>query len=447
MIREILHQHKMGKAVGIYSICSSHPFVLRAAMRQALRDNSHLLIESTSNQVDQFGGYTGQTPAQFIAMVREIAQSEKLLADRLIFGGDHLGPNVWQREPATSAMGKARDQIAAYVAAGYRKIHLDTSMRCADDPGGAHSPLAPETIAERAAELCEISEKAFREAAAGDMPPVYIIGTEVPIPGGAQEALSDLAITTPQNARATIEITQKAFYARNLHDAWQRVIGVVVQPGVEFGDDTVVDYHRAKAAELSALIEQYPGLVFEAHSTDYQSRANLRELVEDHFAILKVGPWLTFAMREALFALEMMEQQWLSGSKSVQLSRLREVLNGVMRHQPKYWQHHYHGSDAAIDYALMFSYSDRIRYYWPMPEVQQAIGQLIANLTSHPLPLTLISQFLPTQYQHLREQLITNSPVDIIIDKIMQVTEIYAFATAAANGTAIVTHVNRGENL
>ena len=173
----------------------------------------------------------------------------------------------------------------------------------------------------------------------------------------------------------------------------------------------------------------------------------MRELVEDHFAILKVGPWLTFAMREALFALEMMEQQWLSGSKSVQLSRLREVLNGVMRHQPKYWQHHYHGSDAAIDYALMFSYSDRIRYYWPMPEVQQAIGQLIANLTSHPLPLTLISQFLPTQYQHLREQLITNSPVDIIIDKIMQVTEIYAFATAAANGTAIVTHVNRGENL
>ena len=47
-----------------------------------------------------------------------------------------------------------------------------------------------------------------------------------------------------------------------------------------------------------------PGLVFEAHSTDYQPPESLSRLVIDGFAILKVGPGLTFALREALYALD-----------------------------------------------------------------------------------------------------------------------------------------------
>ena len=85
---------------------------------------------------------------------------------------------------------------------------------------------------------------------------------------------------------------------------------MVVQPGVEFGDDFVLPYRPEAAKELSRFIEDQP-MIYEAHSTDYQTRAALTSLVHGHFAILKVGPGLTFAFREAVFALAMIENEML----------------------------------------------------------------------------------------------------------------------------------------
>ena len=104
---------------------------------------------------------------------------------------------------------------------------------------------------------------------------------------------------------------------------------MVVQPGVEYGDDHIFDYDRAAAAELSRFITTQPGLVYEAHSTDYQTPAALRALVEDHFAILKVGPALTFAYREAVFALELIEREWLAGRPGITLSGVRSALDAI----------------------------------------------------------------------------------------------------------------------
>ena len=118
-------------------------------------------------------------------------------------------------------------------------------------------------------------------------------------------------------------VTKAAFDARGLQSAWSRVIGLVVQPGVEFGDDQVFHYDSKAAADLSAMIEKNDQFVYEAHSTDYQSETGLSNLVRDHYCILKVGPWLTFAYREALFALESMEKELLADS-GVELSELRE---------------------------------------------------------------------------------------------------------------------------
>ena len=182
-LSKILQAHLDGHGNGVYSICSAHPFVLEASMKQALMDESPVLIESTSNQVDQFGGYTGMDPAQFVEYVRSIAQKLDFPMDRLILGGDHLGPNAWSGEVAEEAMTKAEDLIRAYIAAGFTKIHLDTSMRCADDPGDAFTPFDDAIVAERAARLCTVSEAAFQERSSGPKP-LYVIGTEVPIPGG-----------------------------------------------------------------------------------------------------------------------------------------------------------------------------------------------------------------------------------------------------------------------
>jgi D-tagatose-1,6-bisphosphate aldolase subunit GatZ/KbaZ len=295
-ILSLLEQHKRGAQVGLVSICSAHALVIEAAMRLCLPAQQSVLIEATSNQVNQDGGYTGMKPVDFYAYVMAIAEKVGLRAEQVWLGGDHLGPNCWQGDAAEVAMQKSEVLIEQYVRAGFKKIHLDCSMSCSDDP----VPLPPEVCATRAARLCAVAEKAWLTT--GGEAPVYVIGTEVPVPGGAHETLTELAVTTPQDAQNTITAHQVAFERYGLDAVWPRVIALVVQPGVEFDHRHVIDYRPAAAQALSRFIKQDPVLVFEAHSTDYQTQENLARLVRDHFAILKVGPAVTFAMREALWA-------------------------------------------------------------------------------------------------------------------------------------------------
>jgi len=107
IFREILRMNKKGRGVGIYAICSAHETVLKASMLQAKEDNSIVLIESTSNQVNQEGGYTGMTPGNFADYVTGLAQEMELDSNMILLGGDHLGPNTWQHLPAKEAMKRA----------------------------------------------------------------------------------------------------------------------------------------------------------------------------------------------------------------------------------------------------------------------------------------------------------------------------------------------------
>ncbi|NIT59872.1 MAG: tagatose-bisphosphate aldolase, partial [Aliifodinibius sp.] len=245
-IIETIQAHKCGIPVGIYSVCSANPYVLKAAMLQAKRDRTFLLVESTSNQVNQFGGYTGMTPRKFAARIKEIAHLMHFPEENLIFGGDHLGPNPWQNEKSDDAMKKASDLISTCIAAGYSKIHLDTSMPCEDD--AQNTALDAGIVAERAALLCETSENAVKANSPHDIKPLYVIGSDVPPPGGAQEE-SDIHITQVDGVQQTIELTEVAFLNRGLDEAWERVIAIVVQPGVEFGNEWVISYSPQKAKQ------------------------------------------------------------------------------------------------------------------------------------------------------------------------------------------------------
>jgi D-tagatose-1,6-bisphosphate aldolase subunit GatZ/KbaZ len=434
-LSNIVKVHKGGKAVGIYAVCSANPFVLEAAVRQAISDRSFLLIESTSNQVDQFGGYSGMTPTDFAGFVKKIAKRYGFPEDRLILGGDHLGPNVWRNHSADYAMRLAKEQVRAYVEAGYCKIHLDTSMRCGDDPGGENDPLDPETIARRSAELCKVAEETILASSSDDPSslPVYVIGTEVPPPGGSVERIEKIEPTQVQNLKQTIELTRKAFFDLKLESAWERVLAVVVQPGIEFSDTNVVDYDRQKVVGLRDFIAADPQLVFEAHSTDYQTARKLRQMVEDHFAILKVGPALTFAFREAVFALEAVEKEWLGARRGRKLSDLSATVTRVMLDNPGYWEKYYQRNREPGRLSIIYSYSDRIRYYWSHPEVRRSLDVLLSNLSQYPPPLNLISGFLPNQYKAIREGVIRNDPRDIIQHKIQETLSMYADATQARN--------------
>ncbi|GHC15665.1 D-tagatose-bisphosphate aldolase, class II, non-catalytic subunit [Aidingimonas halophila] len=413
----IVDANRQGALRGIYSVCSAHPLVLEAAFDRAVRDDSPLLVEATCNQVNQDGGYTGQTPEDFRQAVLAIAQQRGFEIARLVLGGDHLGPSPWQHLPADQAMANAEAMVAAYAQAGFEKLHLDASMACADDPVA----LDDRVVAERAALLCQAAE-----TAAGDRRSRlrYVIGTEVPTPGGAQEHLDTVEVTSTADLRTTLETHHRIFAASGLSAAWSRVRAVVVQPGVEFGHTEVVDFVPEAAAELSDAITGWPNLVFEAHSTDYQTPAAYRALVAGHFAILKVGPALTFAMREALYALDAIARE----APGIETVDLRTTLERTMTADPRYWQAYYHGSDAEQQFARHFSLSDRIRYYWTRSEIAEELERLFQGLETRPIPPTLISQYLPNQYAAIRAGELADAPRSLVRHRIGETLATYAQA-------------------
>ena len=421
----LLQQHLLrtgadGRRRGIYSVCSAHPWVLRASAEQAKEDGSLLLIEATSNQVNQNGGYTGMKPADFRRFAEEIVDSAGFDRSLLILGGDHLGPNPWRTLDPETAMANALEMVREYAGAGFSKIHLDASMSCR----GEAAVLPDEIVAARAASLCAAAEEAA--SAAGLTGPVYVIGTEVPTPGGATHELQELAATTTAAAQKTLEVHQREFARAGLQSVWDRVLALVVQPGVEFDHDSVVDYSPSKAAALSQWLREQAGtFVFEAHSTDYQRPAAYSELVQDGFAILKVGPALTFAMREALFGLAAMDREL---ADAVAASHLPEVMEETMLASPSSWKPYYSGDAQEQKRLRVYSYSDRMRYYWNDPGVQAAVARLIENLGRLQLPETMLSAYLPRQYERVREGSLKNTAEALIVDKVRDVLRVYAAA-------------------
>jgi len=428
-LNNIIKSQKNGVPKGVYSICSANEYVIEVAMKYALQKEINILIESTSNQVNQLGGYTGMKPLDFANFIFSIASRVKFPKNKIILGGDHLGPNPWKKETSQSAMGKACSMVKEYALAGFSKIHLDASMCLADDLKEKNGTLNPEIIAEREAKLCLETEKVYKNIFGNKtaLLPVYVIGSEVPAPGGTKEAKVNSEITSSFNLKNTIELTKKAFYDLNLESAWERVIAVVVNLGIEFNNKKVFEYNRESVQGLFRIIKKYPNLAIEAHSTDYQSGSALRNMVEDGVAILKVGPALTFAFREALFALCYIEKELFPNKPEIH-SKLIEVLEEMMLENPKYWLDYYKGNEEEKKLARKYSLLDRSRYYWNVPKVKKAVGILFENLKKKKIPLTLISQFMPIQYQSIKDGVIKNNHKELISDNIVRVLDRYYFA-------------------
>ncbi len=430
-LKKIVELQKQGKNVGIYSVCSANGYVIEAAFKRGLSDGSCVLIESTANQCDQNGGYTGMTPADFKKFVLEIADRNGFDRNRIFLGGDHLGPLTFAYKDEAEAMADSVELIRHYVAAGFTKIHIDTSMKVNSDPEDVR--LSDEIIAGRGAHLAKVAEETYKELLERDpeaIPPVYVIGSEVPIPGGAVGAEDNgVQVTKVEDFKNTVAAFEKAFAKEGLDkDVWERVIGVVVQPGVEEKDSGCTEYDREKAKDLMAAIKDFPTLVFEGHSTDYQTKIKLRELVEDGVGILKVGPGLTFAMREAMFALENIEKELIYGTDT-EPSKFAEVLDAEMLKNDKNWKKHYQGTELEIRLKRKYSFSDRCRYYMPTPAVEAAADRLLTNLRTLGIPLNLLSQFMPIQYTKVREGYLKNDPVELIEDRIINTIDEYLYGT------------------
>lgn len=418
---EIVSAQHNGIALGLPSLCSAHPWVLSTAMRTYAKLDKPLLIESTCNQVNQEGGYTGLTPSDFVAYVSSLAKQAGFPKERLLIGGDHLGPYPWRNEKAEIAMQKAQELVKRSVQAGYQKIHLDASMPLGDDT--PTQPLPLEVIAERTARLAQAAFQAAEDVGISSALR-FVIGSEVPLPGGAPAEEAHVTVTDVSTIQETLSAVQATFQKAGLMHLLEQVIALVVQPGVEFGDDFVLEYQPHNAQALARWIESQASLVFEAHSTDYQTRENLCAMVRDHFAILKVGPALTFAFRQAVFALAHIEEHLCASEEQ---SHLWQVIEQVMLENPQYWKNYYDGPPREQALRRKFSLSDRIRYYWSNPSIQIALETLLSNLKDKTIPIGLLKQYCP--HLHISQTSVASPlPRQIIEASIRSVLEDYLSA-------------------
>ena len=425
-LQVMMDRRRNGEKIGIPSYCSANKYVLEAALKRAKKLNRPTLIEATANQVNQFGGYTGMLPIDFknfvMGMAKELGVDESLV----ILGGDHLGPLTWVNETEAEAMAKSEELVRQFVLAGFTKIHLDTSMKLGDD--SKEEMHATEVIARRGVKLYKVCMEAYDEllkTSPDAMRPVFIFGSEVPIPGGAQEEEEGISVTKPEAFRDTVDTYKRIFAEEGVEDAWSDVIAVVVQPGVEFGDAQVFYYDSEAATALTDSLKDYPEIVFEGHSTDYQSKKCLKAMVEDGIAILKVGPALTFGLREALFTLDKIEEALVPEEKR---AHFVDVLEEVMLANPKNWQKHYHGTEEELAFARKYSFSDRARYYIGEEKVQNSIDKLLANLDETGIPMSILHQYLPKQYDKVVAGELENKPVELIKDGVVLYMEDYEYA-------------------
>jgi len=378
ILQQLRADHLAGRRGGLFAVCSSHRAVLEAAVALARDHGRPLLVEATANQVNQFGGYTNMTPQAFASSLRAMAAAMNFPQEDLLLGADHLGPYAWKNEPAAAAMAKAVELARQCVAAGFRKLHLDAGFGCCDDPPQG---LPVETVAARTAVLCRAAETAAGRRPAGTPRPLYVIGAEVPAPGGTLANPEEVDVTQPGDVAEFIALTESHFQKAGLPGAWERLLAVIVQPGVEFGNFSIARYAPAKARALSAYHQKLPGIMtYEIHSTDYQAPESLARMVNDHFTLLKAGPCLTNAFREAVFALEDIETEHLKSRRGAVRSDIRRVLEHVMTAAPEHWRSHYRGMDDELRRMRCSSMLDRIRYYWGHPDVQAALARLHANL-------------------------------------------------------------------
>lgn len=371
VLRDIIKRNRAGQTVAIPSVCSSQPDVILASLLRAQTLDRPIVIEATSNQVNQDGGYTGMRPADFMAFVNGIAKDAGVDRDRIQFGGDHLGPQAWRNENPDSAMAKAHALVAGYVQAGFTKIHLDCSEGCADES----AQLDDEVTSRRSADLARTCANL-----ADDL--MFVVGTEVPPPGGARaDESGEIAATSPDAARATLAIHMDRF-----GDMAPQIGGLVVQPGVEFSPMQTHHLPMTKDPKLIQAIADWPLVCLEAHSTDYQHPQVFPRLAELGFAFQKVGPALTHAYRQALYSLDIVRNFSINGDHN-----LPNVLETAMLDNPQYWQGHYQGDADQLKQQRHFGLADRIRYYWPVQTVKIAVQQLVDDLP-HQIPDPILWQ-------------------------------------------------------
>ncbi|PMQ01042.1 MAG: hypothetical protein CBR30_08090 [Dictyoglomus sp. NZ13-RE01] len=391
----------------LISICTSNFKVLESVFRYFKEKDTYFLIESTSNQVNQFGGYTGLKPKDFVYKINNLSQ--KFSFNKFFIGLDHGGTYPWRNLEISSAMQNAKTLIKESVESGYRKIHLDASY-----PLRGELSLSIEEIVKREVELLIIAEETAQNY---NMNPIYVIGTDVPRPGGN---ISEKPKVTPNSEiYEMIDAFKKELSKNSLDKVWDRIVAIVVNLGIEFGDENIYEYSSEETKELITVLDSNKDLVFEAHSTDYQPLKSLKEMAKNGVGIFKVGPALTFAYRSALFSLAHIEKILFKNSTS----NFIETLFSLLKEDNRFYKEYY-GENIDIN-KVVFSFLDRWRYYYENEKIQNSLKMMFKNFEDKNIPLPLIYEYFPDQFEKVQEKFLKPIMEDLIFGRIQDVLDKY----------------------
>ena len=388
MLQNIIARNNSGEHIATPSVCSANPEVLSASLQLASNPNRPLVIEATSNLVNQVSGCTRMDARKFVAFIADLKSKHWIESSIVKLGDDHLRPQVWKLE--TADMEKVQDLVSDYVRSGIKKIKPDCSEGCADEP-----PLIDiDTAAARAADLAVSS----LDAASAPEEISFVIGTEVPPPSGVR--LGDGGHIIPISSKSifkTLMAHLAALAEKGIEDSWPQVSGLEVQPSIEFGPDEVFTMSKGTNSGFRDAISECPEICFEADSTDFQQPEIFAKLENTVLASPNVGPALTFALGRKLYVLDRIVQK-----QTALAVALTQGVEAAMREKTEYWQSHYSESDISKRY---FSYADRIRYYKPLPAVKEPIDNLIFNFDKLKISKHVLEQSLSTDAPELSEVL------------------------------------------
>ena len=363
--------NKIIKDKALPSFCTSNTDVIKSILFFCHIKKLPCLIECTSNQVNQYGGYTNKTPQNFMKEISNIRKEINFDKKKLFLGGDHLGPLPWKKQNKAAAIKKSISLINDFLKQNFCKIHIDTSIKCKND-----KYINSDIIFYRTNQILnnESIKKKIRNK-------FLVIGTEVPLSGSGDS--KKIIKTNIKQIKAEVLKFRKILKKLKLKN---NLFGLVIEPGMKYMHSSIKKPNFTNFSKKKHISKKN-NFVYEAHSTDYQSKTILKQLVKNNFKFLKVGPELTYNYSRALFFMENVEIKFFK----IKNSNFKKTIFSTMLKNKKYWDGYYEKKKFKL---FLNSKLDRMRYYFNTKSVANSIEVLKKNinLLDKKIILSLMSQ-------------------------------------------------------
>ncbi|MCD6577344.1 MAG: class II D-tagatose-bisphosphate aldolase, non-catalytic subunit [Anaerolineaceae bacterium] len=410
-LMDIVEANRRGEKKGIYAVESQNPTVQEAYLRQALSNGSPALFEISADRLDLRGQNGRIHPDDFIGKVKRVAVKVGYPRDRLFFSVHGVSPSLCQGESIESTLRKTRAFISSIIHSGFNILEICAGIPLKEDPEGQLLP--PEAITAREAEFYQAAEDAAASLP-DEKKPLYVLGVH------PEQGMIEDKRNRAHKKDVEIRFDQFSQTARSagLPEIEGRLLAVRVFLGPGYDSERVIPYDLSLLEELGECAHEGKPVMLEALKTDYQPQSVLDQLVEKHFALLSVGLELTYTMREALFSMAVMENETMIGKPGVYMSNFIIELDRAMLSAPQHWQKYYTGNGFEQLIARKYSLYDRSRFFLENKDVRKMKKRLFDNLEKYPVPLTVLRQFMPRQYERVAAGELENKPNALMMDAV-----------------------------